>query len=160
MPRQVMHRTLEKYILLPVAVAALGFSFAGCGNKGADSAPDTSTPTASTPAPPPSAPSASPPGPTASAPGGPGGPGGTMMNTPSTNPSGAPGDAIITAKVKSALIADKKVGATTINVDTKSNVVVLRGAVPTAAGKAAAEADAKQTKGVSKVINQLTVNKA
>ena len=83
-----------------------------------------------------------------------------MMNKPSTNPSGAPGDAIITAKVKSALIADKKVGATTINVDTKSNVVVLRGAVPTAAGKAAAEADAKKIEGVSKVINTLTVNKA
>ena len=88
---------------------------------------------------------------------GPGGPGGTMMNKPSTNPNGAPGDAIITAKVKSALIADPKVGATKINVDTKSDVVVLRGTVKSARAKAAAEADAKKMEGVSKVINQLTV---
>ena len=138
--------------LIPVAVAVLGFTVTGCGNKSPDSTPtDTSVPTASTPAP------STPPGPTAAAPGG---PGGTMMNKPSTNPSGAPGDAIITAKVKSALIADKKVGATTINVDTKSNTVVLRGAVPTSAAKAAAETDAKKIEGVSKVINTLTVNKS
>lgn len=96
---------------------------------------------------------------TTTAPSGPGGPaGGTMMNQPSTNPNGAAGDAVITAKVKSAIIADTKVGAHNLNVDTKSGVVALRGNVKTEAAKAAAEADAKKMQGVTKVVNQLTVN--
>ncbi len=81
-----------------------------------------------------------------------------MMNQPSTNPNGAAGDGLITAKVKSAIIADTKVGAHNVNVDTKSGVVVLRGNVKTEAAKAAAEADAKKMQGVTKVVNQLTVN--
>lgn len=90
---------------------------------------------------------------------GPSGPaGGTMMNSPSANPNGAAGDGLITAKVKSAIIADTKVGAHNLNVDTKSGVVVLRGNVKTEAAKAAAEADAKKMQGVTKVVNQLTVN--
>ncbi|MDQ2687632.1 MAG: BON domain-containing protein, partial [Armatimonadota bacterium] len=96
---------------------------------------------------------------TPTTPGGPSGPaGGTMMNQPSTNPNGAAGDGLITAKVKSAIIADTKVGAHNVNVDTKSGVVVLRGNVKTEAAKAAAEADAKKMQGVTKVVNQLTVN--
>jgi len=125
---------------LPTAFLALA-CLAGCSSK--DQPADTGSSSTQS-APPPSPP-------------GPGGPGGTMMNKPSTNPNGAPGDAIITAKVKSALIADPKVGATKINVDTKSDVVVLRGTVKSAQAKAAAEADAKKMEGVSKVINQLTV---
>lgn len=80
-----------------------------------------------------------------------------MMNKPSQNPNGAAGDAVITAKVKSALIADTNVGATGINVDTKSGTVVLRGKVKTAAAKQAAMADAKKMQGVKNVIDQLTV---
>ncbi len=87
----------------------------------------------------------------------PGGPGGTMMNKPSTNPAGALGDAEITLRVKNALVADTHVKASAINVDTKSQVVVLRGSQPTQAGITAALADAKQIKGVHQVISQLTV---
>jgi hypothetical protein len=82
---------------------------------------------------------------------------GTGMDEPSKNPNGAPGDAIITAKVKSALIGDKSVRASTINVDTKSNVVVLRGTVANEAAKTKAEQIAKKTQGVKEVVNQLTV---
>lgn len=81
------------------------------------------------------------------------------MDDPSKNPQGAPGDGVITAKVKSALIADKTVRARTVDVDTKSNVVVLRGTVESEAAVKKAEAIAKKTQGVKKVINQLKVEK-
>lgn len=87
----------------------------------------------------------------------PGGPGGTMMNKPSTNPAGALGDAEITLRVKNALIADTNVKASAINVDVKSQVVVLRGTQATQAAKNAAAKDAAQIKGVRQVINQLAV---
>ena len=127
---------------------------AGC-HKDNDDAATSSPPPVSAPAPAPTAP-AGPSGPAATT-ASPGGPGGTMMNTQSTNPNGAPGDTIITMKVKSALIADKSVKASAINVDTKSNTVVLRGTQPTQAGITAAMADAKKMQGVKNVINQLTV---
>ena len=87
----------------------------------------------------------------------PGGPGGTMMNKPSKNPAGALGDAEITLRVKNILIADTNVAARTINVDTKSQVVVLRGRQKSPAQITAAINDAKQIKGVTQVISQLTV---
>jgi len=140
--------TARRLAVVPATLAVLT-ALAGCGNK-SEETPATPPPTA--PSPGPSQPA--PPGPQPAAPGG---PGGTMMNKPSTNPNGATGDGLITVKVKSALLADTKVGATTINVDTKSNTVVLRGTVKSAQAKAAAEADAKKIEGVAKVINQLTV---
>ena len=87
----------------------------------------------------------------------PGGPGGTMMNKPSTNPAGTLGDAEITLRVKNALIADTNVKASAVNVDTKSQVVVLRGSQATQAAITGATNDAKQIKGVKQVISQLTV---
>jgi hyperosmotically inducible protein len=84
---------------------------------------------------------------------------GTGMDDPSKNPQGAPGDAVITAKVKSALIADKTIRARTVNVDTKSNVVVLRGTVENEAAVKKAEQIARKTQGVEEVINQLKVKK-
>ena len=87
----------------------------------------------------------------------PGGPGGTMMNKPSKNPMGALGDGEITLRVKNALIADTNIAAHDINVDTKSQVVVLRGKQASQAQIDAAVEDAKKIKGVDKVINQLTV---
>lgn len=130
---------------LPLAGLLAASLLAGCHHDEAENntAPATS-PTANTQ--------------TNPAPAGPSGPGGGMMNQPSTNPNGATGDGLITAKVKSAIIADTKVGAHNVNVDTKSGVVVLRGNVKTAAAKAAAEADARKMQGVTKVTNQLTVN--
>jgi hyperosmotically inducible protein len=66
-------------------------------------------------------------------------------------------DAIITAKVKSALIADEKVGAMGINVDTVNEKVFLKGTVKTAGQKKLAEQIAKKTQGVKGVSNQLKV---
>lgn len=134
---------------LPLAGLLAASLLAGCHHDEAD------TNTTTTPATAPAA-STTPAGP--SGPSGPAGPGGGMMSKPSTNPNGAAGDGLITAKVKAAIIADTKVGAHNVNVDTKSGVVVLRGNVKTAAAKTAAEADARKMQGVTKVMNQLTVN--
>jgi osmotically-inducible protein OsmY len=64
-----------------------------------------------------------------------------------------------TVDVKSALVADGRVDATNINVDTIANTktVVLKGTVPTAEQKSTAEAIAReQAKGYT-INNQLTV---
>ena len=145
--------TNKRWAVLPVAALLLSTALAGCKGKEDDTAtppPSASTPTAGGP----STPGMNPAGTPGAAPGG---PGGTMMNKQSTNSNGATGDAVITAKVKSAIIADTKVGATGVNVDTKSGTVVLKGEVSSAAAKAAAVADAKKMQGVKNVIDQLTV---
>ncbi len=142
------------WAVLPVAALLLTGALAGCGKKADDTTPppppSATTPTAGGP----STPGMNPAGTPGTAPGG---PGGTMMNKTSQNPNGATGDAVITAKVKSAIIADTKVGATGVNVDTKSGTVVLKGEVSSAAAKDAAVADAKKMQGVKNVIDQLTV---
>lgn len=64
-----------------------------------------------------------------------------------------------TVDVKAALIADGRVDAGNINVDTvaSTKTVVLKGSVPTAEQKAAAERIAReQAKGYT-VVNQLTI---
>lgn len=69
------------------------------------------------------------------------------------------GAAVETADVKSALIADGRVDASNINVDTSASAktVVLKGTVPTAEQKTTAEAIAReQAKGYS-ISNQLTI---
>lgn len=66
-------------------------------------------------------------------------------------------NATTTARIKSALIADKTVGAVKIDVDTKGDVVTLSGEVDTEAQKSRAEEIAKRTEGVRQVINQLTI---
>jgi osmotically-inducible protein OsmY len=64
-----------------------------------------------------------------------------------------------TVDVKSALIADGRVDASGINVDTSSNTktVVLKGSVPTAQQKATAEAIARDKAEGYTISNQLTV---
>jgi osmotically-inducible protein OsmY len=64
-----------------------------------------------------------------------------------------------TVDVKSALIADGRVDASNINVDTQSNTktVVLKGTVPTAQQRATAEAIARDKAEGYTVTNQLTV---
>lgn len=152
---QTLNTNKTRWAVLPVAALLLSTALAGCKGKEDDAAtppppPAVTTPTAGGP----STPGTNPAGTPGAAPGG---PGGTMMNKTSQNPNGAPGDAVITAKVKSAIIADTKVGATGVNVDTKSGTVVLKGDVSSAAAKAAAVADAKKMQGVKTVIDQLTV---
>jgi len=69
----------------------------------------------------------------------------------------AVGDAAITGKVKSALIADPDVKALRIDVDTKNNVVTLNGTADTQAHADRAVTVAKGVEGVASVDNKLTV---
>jgi hyperosmotically inducible protein len=69
------------------------------------------------------------------------------------------GDATITAAVKTKLATVKGVIANDINVDTNNGVVTLRGTVPEEAQKAKAEEVARNTAGVKRVVNELTVKK-
>ena len=64
-----------------------------------------------------------------------------------------------TVDVKSALIADGRVDASNINVDTSATqkTVVLKGSVPTAQQKATAEAIARDKAEGYAISNQLTV---
>src|SRR5947207_563905 len=76
---------------------------------------------------------------------------------PKPHPAPAVDNAGTTARVRSALTADKVAPGMTINVDSKSGVVTLSGQVGNATQKARAEQVARKTKGVAKVINHLTV---
>jgi hypothetical protein len=67
-------------------------------------------------------------------------------------------DAGITTAVKSKLAADDTVKAYQVDVDTNNKVVTLRGDVETAAQKAHAVTIARNTDGVTDVIDQLRVN--
>jgi hyperosmotically inducible periplasmic protein len=66
-------------------------------------------------------------------------------------------DAAITSAVKTKFLADTTVGGLKIDVDTKDHVVTLTGTVKSAAEKAEAIRLAKTTKGVSKVVDKLTI---
>ena len=64
-----------------------------------------------------------------------------------------------TVDVKSALIADGRVDASGVNVDTnaETKTVVLKGSVPTAEQKSTAEAIARDKAEGYRIVNQLTV---
>jgi len=66
-------------------------------------------------------------------------------------------DAWIHTKVVAKLIGNTKTPERKINVDVVKNVVTLRGTVDTAEARTEAERVAKDTDGVTKVINQLKV---
>jgi osmotically-inducible protein OsmY len=67
-------------------------------------------------------------------------------------------DSGITARVKSNLAADSETSAMRISVETNGGVVTLSGAVPTAAEKSKAEQLAKNTEGVTRVVNNIAVD--
>jgi osmotically-inducible protein OsmY len=69
-------------------------------------------------------------------------------------------DAWITTKVKWFVMRDDTLDKSEINVDTKANVVTLRGTVPTEAGRDRAVMLAKQTEGVKRVVDELKVSAA
>jgi hyperosmotically inducible periplasmic protein len=69
----------------------------------------------------------------------------------------AAGDAMLTGKVKTVLIADPDVKALQIDVDTKGGVVTLTGTADSATHASKAVADARGVEGVKSVENQLTV---
>ncbi len=66
-------------------------------------------------------------------------------------------DAYITSATKLRLLANSETPALDINVDTTDGRVTLFGMVPTAAAKAAAEAETHKVKGVKSVTNDLQV---
>ena len=66
-------------------------------------------------------------------------------------------DASITTAVKTKLLVDSKTPGLAIDVDTKDGVVTLNGTVPTKAAEDKTVADARGTKGVKRVVNNLRV---
>ena len=67
------------------------------------------------------------------------------------------GDAGLTAKIKSKMALDDTIPASTIDVHTRDGVVTLRGKVDSEAARARALALAKETHGVARVTDELTV---
>lgn len=67
-------------------------------------------------------------------------------------------DAAITARVSAGLAQDAALSAIKIDVDTRNGVVTLTGPAPTQEAKERASSIAQAIKGVSSVVNQLTVN--
>ena len=66
-------------------------------------------------------------------------------------------DAWITTKVKWVFVGADELKGSDINVDTKDHVVTLKGTVKSEAGRAKALALAKDTDGVKRVVDQLTI---
>ena len=66
-------------------------------------------------------------------------------------------DPWITMKIQSQFFLDRDIKAHEINVDTTRGVVLLKGSVSSAAQKQQAEQIARGTEGVSRVVNELTV---
>lgn len=66
-------------------------------------------------------------------------------------------DAAITAKIKTALMADERTKAFDVNVETDRHVVTLNGTAPSLASKRAAAEIARRTHGVRHVVNHLMV---
>jgi osmotically-inducible protein OsmY len=69
-------------------------------------------------------------------------------------------DAWITTKVKYHFMGEDLLKGSNINVDTADHVVTLKGTVKTTAGRARAMLLAKQTEGVTRVVDQLTIGPA
>lgn len=67
-------------------------------------------------------------------------------------------DAGVTTKIKSKLAADDTVKAYQIDVDTRDKVVTLSGSVDSAAAKTQAVHLARQTEGVTSVVDNIVVN--
>jgi osmotically-inducible protein OsmY len=66
-------------------------------------------------------------------------------------------DAWITTKIKADFVNESALKGSDINVDTNNHVVTLKGTVASLAGKTRAGEIAKTTKGVTRVVNELTI---
>src|SRR5437762_3249610 len=82
---------------------------------------------------------------------------GLAMAAPSTGFAQAITDAWITTKIKTDFVNEDALKGSDINVDTNKHVVTLKGTVTSLAGKTRAQEIAKTTKGVNRVINELTI---
>jgi hyperosmotically inducible protein len=66
-------------------------------------------------------------------------------------------DSAITTEVKTKLLAANGVPGSKIDVDTTNGIVTLKGAVPTRAARAKALRITRSSKGVKRVVDQLTI---
>ena len=66
-------------------------------------------------------------------------------------------DGWITTHVKAKFVGEDLLKGSDIDVDTKDNVVTLKGTVPSAAARARAAHEAKEVEGVHSVVNHLTI---
>jgi len=66
-------------------------------------------------------------------------------------------DAWITSRVSARFVNEDTLKDSNINVDTNDHIVTLKGTVITSAGRARAGVVARQTEGVRRVVNNLTV---
>jgi hyperosmotically inducible protein len=82
---------------------------------------------------------------------------GAMARDAASSASALASDASITAQVKTGLAKDSDLSALKIDVDTRAGVVTLNGTAPSDAARERAAAIARNVKGVSAVINHLTV---
>ena len=82
---------------------------------------------------------------------------GVAMGLPSTGFAQASTDASITTKIKADFVNEKSLKGSDINVDTTDHVVTLKGTVASTAGKTRAAQIARHTKGVTKVVDNLTI---
>lgn len=65
---------------------------------------------------------------------------------------------VVTTKISSKFVDEALLKGSDINVDTKDHVVTLRGSVMSMAGSERAEAIARDTDGVTRVVNELVVS--
>jgi hyperosmotically inducible protein len=72
---------------------------------------------------------------------------------------GAMGESALTAKIKSKMALDDHVNARAIDVDTSGSVVTLTGVVASARERERALTLARDTQGVTRVVDQLHVRK-
>ena len=81
-------------------------------------------------------------------------------SSPRGSADGAIEDGWITMKVQSKFFIHDEIKSRSVDVDTKKGVVTLNGSVPSQTARNAAEVIAKDTDGVSRVVNNLKVDKA
>lgn len=67
------------------------------------------------------------------------------------------GEARLTAKIKAKMALDDTLDASRINIDTKGNVVTLLGSVPAASQRQRALQLARETEGVTSVVDRIEV---
>jgi hyperosmotically inducible periplasmic protein len=67
-------------------------------------------------------------------------------------------DGWITSRVSARFVNEDTLKNSDINVDTNDHIVTLKGTVPTSAGRARAGVVARQTEGVRRVVNNLTIS--
>ena len=67
-------------------------------------------------------------------------------------------DGWITSRVSTRFVNEDTLKGSDINVDTNDHIVTLKGTVVTSAGRARAGVVAKQTEGVRRVVNNLTIS--